>query len=161
MSIVGRHLGQEDNRFLPLYDLIKIINYLQANQYPKPLYLLENTWPSLPGEYPLVDQAASVVEAFLGAPIVVDAAGTVSVSHRPRLFWQNFYSSEILQAAVPSDILPHPPVAAILHPFHLPTVPNFTPTSPFALLNRRGQPRITMPTVVSFARSHAFCKGQA
>ena len=43
MSIASRHLGQEDDRFLPLYDLIKIINYVQANQYPKPLYLLGNT----------------------------------------------------------------------------------------------------------------------
>ena len=94
-----------------------------------------------------------MVEAFLGAPIVVDAAGTGSVSHRPRLFWQNFCSSEILQAAFPFDILPHPPLAAILHPFHLPTVPTYTSTPPFALHNRRGQPRITMPTLVS---SHAF-----
>lgn len=72
------------------------------------------------------------------------------------LFWQNFCSSEILQAAFPYNILPYPPLEAILHPFHLPTVPGFTPTPPFALQNRRGQPRITMPTLVSFPRSHAF-----
>ena len=72
MSIDGRHSRQQDDRFLPFY---KVINYLQANQFPKPLYLIENTWPGRLGEYPLVDRAAEAVEAFLGAPVVVDAAG--------------------------------------------------------------------------------------
>ena len=58
MSLAGHHQGANDDRFLPLYDLIKIINYLQANQFPKPLYLIENTWPGRLGEYLLVDQAA-------------------------------------------------------------------------------------------------------
>ena len=54
MSRAGKHLGRDDERFLPFYDLIRIINYLQANKYPPPLYLIKNTWPGHPKKYPLV-----------------------------------------------------------------------------------------------------------
>ena len=101
MSLAGKHLGMEDDRFMPFLDMIRIVNFLQAKQTTKPLYLFENTYPGQPGQYPLVDDTTKMVESFLGAPIVLDAARLGSSTHRIRLFWTNWCSAEILQKAVP------------------------------------------------------------
>ena len=97
MSMPGKHLGMDDERFVPFLDMIKIVNFLQANQLLQPLYLFENTFPSKPRQYPLVDDTAKMVESFLGAPIILDAAGLGSTAHRVRLFWTNWERSELLQ----------------------------------------------------------------
>ena len=65
------------------------------------LYLFENTYPGQPGQYPLVDDTAKMIESFLGAPITIDAAGTGSAAHRVRLFWNNWCLPEVLQDAYP------------------------------------------------------------
>ena len=76
MSMAGEHKGMDDDRFAPFRDMVKILNFLQTEQYPPPLYLFENTWPGKPGQYPNVDKAAKLIEAFLGAPVVIDTAGS-------------------------------------------------------------------------------------
>lgn len=89
MSIAGKHLGQKDDHFIPFLDMVRIVNFLQSNQSINPLYLFENTYSGTLGQYPLIDKAAQMIESFLGAPIVIDAAGLGSVSHRVRHFWTN------------------------------------------------------------------------
>ena len=81
MSMAGKHKGMDDDRFAPFLDMIKILNFFQVEQHPSPLYLFENTWPGKPGQYPNVDKAAKLIEAFLGAPIVIDAASLGSAAH--------------------------------------------------------------------------------
>lgn len=44
MSLAGHQRGLDDERFLPFLDMVKILNFLQSEQYPKPLFLFENTW---------------------------------------------------------------------------------------------------------------------
>ena len=156
MSMAGLHKGLEDDRFLPFLDMVKILNFLQAEQHPSPLFLFENTWPGMPGQYPNIDKASEMIEAFLGAPVVIDAAGLGSAAHRVRLFWTNWCRPEILQEAMPKDIRPTPSLKQILHDFHVPTKPSHNPRHPFAQHNKVGKQRICLPTIVSFPKSHAF-----
>ena len=158
MSMAGKHKGMDDDRFTPVLDMVRTLNFLQKNQISPPLYLFENTYPGTPGQYPCVDEAAKMVESFLGAPVVIDAAGLGSVAHRVRLFWTNWCPPEQLQDAIPQNLPPTPSLAAILHPDHVPTVPGHDPIYPFAKLNEVGKPRKCMPTIVSFPRSHAYRK---
>ena len=158
MSMAGKHKGMDDDRFTPFLDMVRTLNFLQKNQISPPLYLFENTYPGTPGQYPRVDEAAKMVESFLGAPVVIDAAGLGSVAHRVRLFWTNWCLPEQLQDAIPQNLPPTPSLAAILHPDHVPTVPGHDPIYPFAKLNKVGKPRKCMPTIVSFPRSHAYRK---
>ena len=72
MSMAGNHKGLEDKHFLPFLDVVKILNFLQKEQFPRPLFLFENTWPRNPRQYPDVDKAAELAKSFLGAPVVVD-----------------------------------------------------------------------------------------
>ena len=156
MSKAGNRKGMEDERFLPFLDMVKILIFLQAEQHPKPLFLFENTWPGMPGQYPSIDKAAELVESFLGAPVVMDAAGLGSAAHRVRLFWTNFCRPEILQSAIPTDILPYPPLKDIMHDFHVPTLPSKCSRPPFANHNTVNAQRICLPTLVSYPKSHAF-----
>ena len=91
MSLAGKHLGMDDERFMPFLDMIRIVNFLQINQLRTMLYLFENTYPGKPGQYPLVDDTAKMIESFLGAPITIDAAGTGSVAHRVRVGQTSVY----------------------------------------------------------------------
>ena len=95
MSVVGHHTGIEDGRFLHFLDMVCILNYLQERQHPQSLYLFEHTYPSTPRQYPKVDDAAKMVELFIGMPVVVDAAGVGSAAHRVRHFWTNWCSPEV------------------------------------------------------------------
>ena len=156
MSLAGLHQGLDDSRFDCFLDMVKILNYLQKEQKPSPLYLFENTWPGLPGQYPKVDEAATLIESFLGAPVTIDAAGLGSAAHRVRLFWTNWLKPETLQDAIPKDILPSPSLKQILHVDHVPSQPTKYPRPPFAGHNKVSQPRLTMPTIVSYPKSHAY-----
>lgn len=138
MSMARKHLGMDDDRFIPFLDMIKIVNFLQANQMVKPLYLFENTFPGTPGQHPLVDNTAKMVESFLGAPVVLDAARLGSAAHRARLFWTNWVLPEILQKSIPQDIYPQPSLDTILHKDHESTFPLHTPIFPFVKHNEIG-----------------------
>ena len=156
MSLAGQHLGIDDERFMHFLDMICILNYLQKEQHPTPLYLFENTYPGKPGQYPRVDDAAKMIESFIGMPVVVDAAGVGSAAHRVRHFWTNWCKPEVLQSAFPKDILPNPPLETILHADHRTTLPAHHPTYPFVPHNKVGHPRVCMPTIVSYPGSHAY-----
>ena len=138
--------------------MIRIVNCLQSNQMRAMLYLFENTYPGKPGQYPLVDDTAKMIESFLGAPITIDAAGTGSSAHRVRLFWTNWCLPEILQDAYPQDICPKPALNTILSKDHVPTIPSTSPCFPFVKHNVLNGPRKCMPTLVSYPNSHAYRK---
>ena len=139
MSMAGKHKGMDDERFEPFLDMVKILNFLQTEQHPSPLYLFENAWPGNSGQYPNVDKAAKLIEAFLGAPVVIDAAGLGSAAHRVRQFWQNWCGPEILQAVIPTNILPSPTLKQILHKHHVPIKPSRTSSFPFVTQNKPRQ----------------------
>ena len=155
VSRAGRQLGAEDPRFTFFYDLVRIINFFQREQESPMLYILENTYP---GETctPAVIKAGELVQAFLGAPILVDGANLGAAAHRVRLFWTNMLPPSIIQAALPTLLPPSPSLDTILKPYHIPTKPGHTDRLPFATHNQMGWERICMPTLVSCLGSNAF-----
>ena len=52
------------------------------------IYILENTYPGKKCT-DAVRRASNLVEAFIGAPVVVDGANLGAAAHRVRLFWTN------------------------------------------------------------------------
>ena len=62
----------------------------------------------------------------------------------------------ILQAALPTLLLPSSPLQAILHAYHIPTSPGHSDRLPFALHNQEGGMRMCMPTIVSYLGNNAF-----
>ena len=96
------------------------------------------------------------MQGFLGAPILLDAADMGSMAHRVRLYWQNFLTPEVLQAAMPKMMVPTPTLRWIVRHHHVPTKPGHTDVRPFAPWNILGQTRICMPTVVSYIKSNAY-----
>ena len=97
-----------------------------------------------------------LVENFVGAPVMVDAAGLCAASHRVRLFWQNFQSSEILYATLPSDLPHSPPLNLILHLHHVPTKSGHSDRHPISPQNQMGGERRVLQTIISYLGSNAF-----
>ena len=62
-----------DPRFRFFYDLVRIVNFFQRKRATPIVYLPENTFP---GERctPAVQRANDLVQSFLGAPVLIDAA---------------------------------------------------------------------------------------
>ena len=96
-----------------------------------------------------VRKAGELVQAFIGALVIVDAAHLGSAAHRVRLFWTNMLQPAILQRALPALLTPSPPLSTILKSYHVPTSPVHNDQYPFAEHNRVGGGRLVMPTVVS------------
>ena len=96
------------------------------------------------------------MESFIGAPVVVDAADLGAAAHRVRLFWTNMLQPAVLQTALPTMLLPSPPLSSLLKPHHIPTRPGHTDRRPFAPHDLAGGARLRMPTVVSYLHSNAF-----
>ena len=65
----------QDKRFPKILNLVKIINILQRMQVMPPIYCVENTWPGPTRQKEGVVKTADLIQAFIGAPIIVDAAG--------------------------------------------------------------------------------------
>ena len=156
MSMAGPQTGMDDERFPPFLDMVEIINTLQKVQCMPPIYCLENTWPGPGGMEEGIDKTSDLIQSFLGAPVVVDAAGLGSVSHRLRHYWTNFCQPEILQNAMPRDLLPSPSLFDILDPDHVPSNPLVESRWPFVGHNKVGQPRVCMPTIVTYPGSFAY-----
>ena len=74
-----------DPRFRFFYDLVRIVNFFQREQATPIVYVLENTFL---GERctPALQKANDLVQSFLGAPILIDAADLREAAHRVRLF---------------------------------------------------------------------------
>ena len=135
VSRAGHQRGAADPRFLFFYDMVRIINYLQHKQASPMVYILENTFP---GELCTaeVNRAGKLVQSFIGAPLLIDAADLGAAAHRVRLFWTNMLPPAVLQAALPKILPPYPSLSTILHPYHLPTMPGHNDHFPFARQNR-------------------------
>ena len=144
-----------DPRFRFFYDLVRMINFFQTHQASPLIYILENTYR---GERctTAVQNAANLVEIFIGAPVLVDAADLGAATQCVRLFWTNVLPPAVLQAALPTMFRPSAPPSSLLKPHHIPTKPGHTNRRPFALHNLAGGARICMPTMVSYLHSNAF-----
>ena len=155
VSRAGRQRGTMDPRFRFFYDLVRIVNFFQREQASLLVYILENTYP---GEKCTlaVTKAGELVQAFIGAPVIINAADLGAAAHRVRLFWTNVLQPVVLQACLPKLLNPSTPLSSILKAHHIPTTPGHTDRFPYATLNIQGGARLCMPTVVSYLHSNAF-----
>lgn len=95
-SMAGKQHGMDDTRFELFYDMVRILNFLQREQFPQPYYLFENIWPGHGGQYPRIDKAMEMIESFLGVPIVVVAGGQGFVANRVRNFWTKMEPPKVI-----------------------------------------------------------------
>ena len=156
MSMAGPRTGMQDKRFPTFLNLVKIINILQRMQVMAPIYCVENTWPGPTGQKEGVDKTADLIQAFIGAPIIVDAAGLGSAAHRLRHYWTNFCEPSLLQNAMPRDIVPFPSLTNILDKDHIAFKPLVASRWPFVQHTIVGHDRFCLPTIVTYPGSFAF-----
>jgi len=98
--------------------------------------------------------------SWIGLAILLDATRVGSRAHRPRLWWTNLLPREVLRHAyetVPRSS--HLIVDSILDIGRHSQVVKVVDRSPMAMVNRVGQPRMALPTFVSFPASHAYREG--
>ena len=74
-----------DPRFRVFHDLVRIVNFFQREQASPMVYILENTHPREKVTR-AVQSAGNLIHAFIGAPVVIDAADLGAAAHRVRLF---------------------------------------------------------------------------
>ena len=93
--------------------------------------------------------------AFLGDPLILDAASVGSPAHRLRRYWTNILGHNQLQNLVPANH-PVPNLNWFLEPenSHSPVLRADRAT--MRVLNLPGQPRQRLSALVSFPGSHAF-----
>ena len=89
-----------DPRFCFFFNMVAIINFFQREQTSPLIYILDDTYPG-EGCTGAVQNAQNLVQGFLWAPTLLDAAHMGSVAHRVRLYWENFMTPELLQSAMP------------------------------------------------------------
>ena len=83
-----------------------------------------------------------------------------SRAHRPRLWWTNLLPHEVLKRAF--TLIQRPPdltVNGILDAGRQAQVVKQNDRPPFALVNKVGMPRLTLPTLMSYPASHAYREG--
>ena len=97
-----------------------------------------------------------LVQPFIGALVLIDAADLGAAAHRVRLFWTNFIKPELLQAALLTGLKPKPNLSQTRSHHYTPSLPRHQDRFPFAAHNKIGETRLCMPTLVSFLRSSAF-----
>ncbi|OAE24016.1 hypothetical protein AXG93_4079s1050 [Marchantia polymorpha subsp. ruderalis] len=100
------------------------------------------------------------VRAWIGSAVLLDPARVGSRAHRARLWCTNLVSREILRHAYDSVHRdPTLTVDRILDLSRYSHKVRVADRSPMALVNRVGQPRMALPTLVNYPASHAYRDG--
>jgi hypothetical protein len=100
------------------------------------------------------------IRSWIGLAILLDAARVGLRAHRPRLWWTNLLPKEVLKQAYETVLQSsHLIMDSILDIGRHSQVVRVVDRSPMAVVNRMGQPRMALPTFVSFSTSHAYMEG--
>lgn len=130
-------------------------------QAPPVGYLLEDTTFQYHWSPTVSRGDLETVCSILGPSVEVDAARFGSRAHRLRNFWTNFCYPDRLMAAIRQAERPvNMSVEQILEPNREPAPVMCDDKAPWYVCNRRGHPRLALPTLVAFKGSYAFCPGQ-
>ena len=149
ISKAGQGKGYYDRRFPFFFDSIRCLNHLIKVQKFPPVFVLENTYPF--GDHiKEVQNTTTLIKSFLGFPAVVG-----STAHRVRCLWTNSLASNILELAIP-DVPNLPPLGKIMEPHHRPNQVLIDDKPPFTPVNKIGQPRRALPTLMSYPGSYQF-----
>jgi hypothetical protein len=135
--------------------MVRIIRYLQTSQRRPSGYIVENV-PVMNSSRSKTLESMHKIHGILGMPVLIDAAAVGSRAHRPRFWWTNLASAELLQSAIGRTRRPDVYVSDILDPHRTPRRIYHDDQAPLAVVTRKGEPRRALPTLVSFARSYAF-----
>ncbi len=136
-----------------------MLRHLQTHQVRAPAYILENV-PLLGDIRSHVMVNVHEIWSWIGPTVLLDAAKVGSHAHRPRLWWTNLLPKEVLKRAYETvSRSSHLIVDSILDIGRRSQVVRVVDRSPMAMVNRVGQPRMALPTFVSFPTSHAYREG--
>jgi hypothetical protein len=145
----------QDGRSSQFHDMIRMMRYLQTSQRRLPGYIVENVLVVSRSRSRTVESIHKIYNIF-GMPVLIDATAVGSRAHRPRLWWTNLAPAELLQSAVGQIKRPNVYVSDILDLHRASRRVYHDDQAPLAVVNRKGEPRRALPTLVSFARSYAF-----
>jgi hypothetical protein len=135
--------------------MIRVLRYLQTSQRRPLGYIVENVLVVSSSRSRILESLHKI-HTILGMPVLIDAAAMGFRAHRPRLWWTNMAPAELLQLAVDCIKWPNAYVNDILDPDRASRHVYHNDQAPLAVVNCKGEPRWTLPTLVSFARSYAF-----
>ena len=101
---------------------------------------------------------------MFGVPVTIDAVRCGAYAHRLRNFWHNLAPSDTLATMIAGVHRPsRSPVDTIMDKGRTCAAVSRHDSHPFYPANRKGQPRVALPTLVSYPRSNAFrnkdCEG--
>jgi hypothetical protein len=153
--MAGTQNGLQDEHASRFYYMIRVMRYLQTSQRRPPGYIVENV-PVVSSSQSRTLKSMHMIHNILGMPVLINAAIVGSRAHRPRLWGTNLAPTELLQSAVGRIKRPDVYVSDILDPHRAPRRIYHNDQAPLAVVNRKGEPRRALPTLVSFARSYAF-----
>jgi hypothetical protein len=131
------------------------MRYLQTSQRQPPGYIVENV-PVVSSSRSRTLESMHRIHNILGIPVLIDAAVVGSRAHRPWLWWTNLAPIEFLQSVVGQIKRPDVYVSDILDSHRAPWRVYHDDQAPLEVVNRKGEPRRALPTLVSFARLYAF-----
>ncbi|BBN08134.1 hypothetical protein Mp_4g09160 [Marchantia polymorpha subsp. ruderalis] len=155
----GHGAGLHDPRSRMFWEMLRVLRHLQEQQTRSPAYILENV-PLLGDTRAQLMASVHEVRACIGSAVLLDAARVGSRAHRARLWWTNLVPREILRHAYDSVHRdPTLTVDRILDVSRYSQVVRVADRSPMALVNHVGQPRMALPTLVSYPASHAYRDG--
>jgi C-5 cytosine-specific DNA methylase len=141
------------------WEMLRVIRHLQLHQTRPPAYILENV-PLLGDTRSRVMTSVHQVRSWIGPAVLLDAARVGSRAHRPRLWWTNLLPREVLRRAYDSVQRNHSlTVDSILDVGRHAQRVRVADRSPMARVNLVGQPRMALPTFVSYPSSHAYRDG--
>ena len=150
---VGEGLG--DARSGLFVDMVQVITWAQEIA-PNLGYIIENT-PSQFDQREKVQEHFSLVQHYLGAPLLLDAVQCGSYAHRLRNLWTNLAPLSILELALKYTIRdPNIQVSQILDDQSSCQPVTRQEKAPWFPANVIGEPRGAWPTLVSFPGAHAF-----
>ncbi|BBN14385.1 hypothetical protein Mp_6g11220 [Marchantia polymorpha subsp. ruderalis] len=159
LVIAGWPSWLHDPRSRMFWEMLRVLRHLQEQQTRSPAYILENV-PLLGDTRAQLMASVHEVRAWIGSAVLLDAARVGSRAHRARLWWINLVPREILRHAYDSVHRdPTLTVDKILDVSRYSQVVRVADRSPMALVNHVGQPRMALPTLVSYPASHAYRDG--
>jgi hypothetical protein len=141
------------------WEMLWVLCHLQTHQAHAPVYILENV-PLLGDTKSHVMVSVHKIRSWIRPAVLLDVARVGSCAHRPRLWWMNLLSKEVLRRAY--ETVPrffHLIVDNILDIGQRSQVVKVVNRSPMVVVNQVGQPRMALPTFVSFLTSHAYKEG--
>jgi hypothetical protein len=155
-SRAGTAQGLDDPRSNLFADLMRLTQWWFIHQSTPPWYIFENV-PLLGDTRQKMVKDGEYINQILGTPTFLDVASLGSFAHRPRWFWTNLVSPQVLSVAIARiPPLMNRKVDDILDDHHVSLAVTNDDILPFALINKVGIPRGAQPTFVTYPRSFAF-----